>query len=44
MNFWHTIFWISYAAWALFEFWVFGQDRRAVRKAGGRMALPASIS
>jgi protein-S-isoprenylcysteine O-methyltransferase len=28
---WRTIFWISYAAWALFEFWVFSRDRHAVR-------------
>ena len=35
---WRTIFWISYAAWGLLEFWVFSRDRRAVkgqRKDGG---------
>jgi protein-S-isoprenylcysteine O-methyltransferase len=29
--FWRAIFWVSYAAWALFEFWVFSRDRRAVK-------------
>lgn len=28
--FWRELFWISYVAWGLFEFWVFSRDRRAV--------------
>jgi protein-S-isoprenylcysteine O-methyltransferase len=37
---WRTIFWVSYAAWAIFEFWVFSRDRRAVsgkRQDGGSL-------
>lgn len=29
--FWRTVFWVSYAAWALLELWVFSRDRRAVQ-------------
>jgi protein-S-isoprenylcysteine O-methyltransferase len=36
--FWREVFWVSYAAWALFELWVSSRDRRAVsgrRQDGG---------
>jgi protein-S-isoprenylcysteine O-methyltransferase len=37
---WRSIFWISYAAWVLFEIWVTSRDRRAVQ---GRRADSGSL-
>lgn len=37
---WRTIFWVSYAAWIIFEIWVVSRDRRAVR---GRSADRGSL-
>ncbi|MFZ1989721.1 MAG: isoprenylcysteine carboxylmethyltransferase family protein [Alphaproteobacteria bacterium] len=43
MPHWSTIFWISYAGWALMEWWIFSRDMRAAqgekKDAGSRLGF-----